>query len=251
MRLAGKTIMITGASSGIGAAAARCFVADGAAVVLMARRRDRLEQIVAEIRDTGGRAEAAPGDVTDSAAVAQAVAAAVDRFGALDGAFNNAGWGTAGQVLHETDDAVFERIMDVNVRGVWNCLKHQLPVMMAQGSGGSVVNTSSTAGSFATGALAPYVTAKHAVLGLTRAAAAEYGHHGIRINALMVGTTRTELMETAVRTRTPGQRPGSRAIQRRMADPIEVARAAAWLLSDEASFVTGGAVPVDGGASAI
>ncbi|MFI1993766.1 SDR family NAD(P)-dependent oxidoreductase [Actinoplanes sp. NPDC020271] len=251
MRLADKTIMITGASSGIGAAAARYFAACGAAVVLMARRRDRLEQIVAEIRDAGGRAEAAPGDVTDTAAVARAVAVAVDGFGRLDGAFNNAGWGTAGQMLHETDDAVFERIMDVNVRGVWNCLKHQLPAMTAQGTGGSVVNTSSTAGLFATGALAPYVTAKHAVLGLTRAAAAEYGRHGIRINALMVGTTRTELMEAALRVRPPDRQSGSRGIQRRMAEPIEIARAAAWLLSDEASFVTGGAVPVDGGASAV
>ncbi|NEA34976.1 glucose 1-dehydrogenase [Streptomyces sp. SID13031] len=250
-QLGGKTIMITGASSGIGAAAARCFAADGAAVVLMARRKEKLEEIAAEIRAAGGRAELAPGDVTDPEAVERAVATAVSAFGRLDGAFNNAGWGSIGPLLHETDDAVYEQIMDVNVRGVWNCLKYQLPVMMAQGSG-SVVNTSSTAGAFATGALAPYVAAKHAVLGLTRAAAAEYGSHGIRINALMVGSTRTELMEAAIRAVPQLEQAASaRAIQPRLAEPIEVARAAAWLLSDQASFITGGAVPVDGGASAI
>ncbi|MEV7419428.1 SDR family oxidoreductase, partial [Streptomyces sp. NPDC089919] len=181
-----------------------------------------------------------------------AVTRALDAFGRLDGAFNNAGWGAVGPVLHETEDAVFDRIMDVNVRGVWNCLKHQLPAMLGGGRGGAVVNTSSTAGLFATGAVSPYVAAKHAVLGLTRSAAAEYGRHGIRINALMVGATRTELMEGAV-AQFPAleQAAVARAVQPRMAEPVEVARAAAWLLSDQASFVTGGAVPVDGGCSAV
>lgn len=242
--------MITGASSGIGAAAARCFASEGAAVVLMARRKDKLEAIAAEIRAAGGRAEVSPGDVTDADAVERAVATAVNAFGGLNGAFNNAGWGTIGTLVHETPDADFERTMDVNVRGTWNCLKHQLPVMME--SGGSVVNTSSTAGEFATGAGAAYVASKHAVLGLTRAAAAEYGQYGIRINALIVGTTRTELIEEAIRVFPPLEQGAvARQIQPRMAEPVEVARAAAWLLSDQASFVTGGAIPVDGGASAI
>ncbi|MFI5736622.1 SDR family NAD(P)-dependent oxidoreductase [Kribbella sp. NPDC051587] len=249
--LSGRTIMITGASSGIGAAAARWFAVEGAAVVLMARRKDKLEEIAAEIRAAGGRVELAPGDVTDTDAVERAVATAVRAFGGLNGAFNNAGWGTIGTLLHETDDADFERTMDVNVRGTWNCLKHQLPVMIEAG-GGSVVNTSSTAGEFATGAGSAYVAAKHAVLGLTRAAAAEYGQFGIRINALIVGTTRTELIENAIRAFPPLEQGSvARQIQPRMADPIEVARAAAWLLSDQASFITGGAIPVDGGASAI
>ncbi|MFE0702139.1 SDR family NAD(P)-dependent oxidoreductase [Streptomyces sp. NPDC058872] len=244
--------MITGASSGIGAAAARHFAAEGAAVMLMARRKDRLEELAEEIRAADGRAETAPGDVTDSRAVEDAVARTVAAFGALDGAFNNAGWGAVGPLLHETDDAVFDRIMDVNVRGVWNCLKHQLPAMVAQASGGAVVNTSSTAGRFATGAIAPYVAAKHAVVGLSRVAAAEYESHGIRVNALVVGATRTELMESAIRDIPElKQAAVARAIQRRFAEPVEVARAAAWLLSDQASFVTGGAVPVDGGVGAV
>lgn len=247
-----KRIMVTGASSGIGAAAARLFAAEGAAVVLMARRKDRLAELAAGIRAAGGRAEAVAGDVTAPADVERAVTRAVEAFGGLDGAFNNAGWGSIGPRLHETDDALFDQIMDVNVRGVWNCLKQQLPVLIRQETGGAIVNTSSTAGQFATGAISPYVAAKHAVLGLTRAAAAEYGQHGIRINALMVGATRTDLMEDAILAFPQlEQAAAARAVQQRLAEPVEVARAAAWLLSDQASFITGGAVPVDGGTSAV
>lgn len=250
--LRNKTIMITGASSGIGAAAARLFGAEGAAVSLMARREDRLRRVAEEVTAAGGRAVTVAGDVTSPADVRRAVAATVEAFGALDGAFNNAGWGARGTDIHETDDALYDRIMDVNVRGVWNCLRAQIPVMLELGNGGSVVNTSSTAGLFATGALAPYVAAKHAVLGLTRSAASEYGSRGIRVNALVVGTVRTELMEEALRGRPDAAKSaGSRGIQRRMGEPEEIAQAAAWLLSDRASFVTGGAVPVDGGCTAI
>ncbi|MFI0192814.1 SDR family NAD(P)-dependent oxidoreductase [Streptomyces sp. NPDC017082] len=246
-----KTVMITGASSGIGAAAARLFAQEGAAVTLMARREERLHALAGDITAAGGRALVAVGDVTVPDDVRRAVGRTVEEFGRLDAAFNNAGWGSVGTPLHETDDAVFRQIMDVNVQGVWNCLKHQIPVMLSQGHG-AVVNTCSTAGAFATGAIAPYVAAKHAVLGLTKAAAAEYGDRGVRVNALMVGSTRTELLETAME-RIPGLEEASvaRAIQRRLAEPVEVARAAAWLCSDQASFVTGAGVPVDGGCSAV
>jgi NAD(P)-dependent dehydrogenase (short-subunit alcohol dehydrogenase family) len=250
--LAGSSVMITGASSGIGAAAARHFAEQGAAVLLMARREELLHRLVEEINAAGGRAASCAGDVTSPADVERAVAAAVRHFGSLDAAFNNAGWGAAGTPLHELPDAVYEQIMDVNVRGVWNCLRHQIPVMLDLGVRGAIVNTSSTAGQFATGAVAPYVAAKHAVIGLTKAAAAEYGDHGIRVNALVVGSTRTPLMEGAIREH-PELEHGaaSRAIQRRLADPLEIARAAAWLCSDQASFITGAAVPVDGGCSAV
>ncbi|MBX7550439.1 glucose 1-dehydrogenase [Streptomyces sp. NPDC004232] len=246
-----RTVMITGASSGIGAAAARLFAEQGAAVVLMARRVEKLRTIAGDIAAAGGRALVTVGDVTEPDDVERAVSRAVEEFGRLDAAFNNAGWGSIGTPLHETDDAVFRQIMDVNVQGVWNCLKRQIPVMLEQGHG-AIVNTCSTAGSFATGAIAPYVAAKHAVLGLTKAAAAEYGERGVRVNALMVGSTRTELMEQAIE-RVPQleQAAVARAIQQRLADPLEVARAAAWLCSDQASFVTGAGVPVDGGCSAV
>lgn len=250
--LEGKSIMITGASSGIGAAAARLFAAEGARLVLMARRKERLVPLCEEIGSAGGRVVAAVGDVRRAQDVEDAVALAVEDYGGLDAAFNNAGQGALGTPLHEVDQSVFDRIMDVNVRGVWNCLRAQIRVMLEQG-GGAIVNTSSTAGLFATGAIAPYVAAKHAVLGLTKTAAAEYGERGIRVNALVVGATRTEMVEAALQG-APGLQESSlvtRAIQRRLADPVEVARAAVWLCSDLSSFVTGGAVPVDGGCTAV
>ncbi|MEU9100338.1 glucose 1-dehydrogenase [Streptomyces sp. NPDC048361] len=250
--LGGRTVMVTGASSGIGAAAARLFAARGANVVLMARRADRLRELAAAIAAEGGTAVPVPGDVTVPADVERSVSTAVDTFGSLDAAFNNAGWGTMSTPLHELADDVYDRIMDVNVRGVWNCLRHQVPVMLAQGRGGAIVNTCSTAGQFATGAVAPYVAAKHAVLGLTRAAAAEYGDRDIRVNALMVGVTRTELIEQALRE-VPELEKGAvaRAVQKRLAAPEEIARVAVWLCGPEASFMTGAAVPVDGGCSAV
>lgn len=249
--LAGQVAMITGASSGIGAAAGRLFAAEGAAVVLMARRADKLNAVAREITEQGGRALAVPGDVTVADDVRRVVDAAVAHFGGLDCAFNNAGYATVGSSLHETADEIYDRTMDVNVRGIWNCLKYQLPVMLASGRGGSIVNTSSTAGRYATGASVPYVAAKHAVLGMTRAAASEYGEHGIRINALVVGTTRSEMIEEAV-NQMPYLETAFIApqIQKRMADPAEIAEAAAWLCSARASFVTGTAMPVDGGISA-
>jgi NAD(P)-dependent dehydrogenase (short-subunit alcohol dehydrogenase family) len=249
--LQGKTIMITGASSGIGAATARVLAAEGAAVVLMARRQAQLEAVVADITAEGGSATAVPGDVTSPADVERAVSRAVQTYGSLDGAFNNAGWGSIGS-LHTMDDADFDRTMDVNVRGLWNCLRQQIPVMLRQPSGGSIVNTGSTASTFATGAGAPYVAAKHAVAGLTKAAAAEYGSQNIRVNVLMVGSTRTELLEQAMREVPQLEAAAlARAIQKRLAHPSEIAQAVAWLCSDRASFVTGATVPVDGGCSAV
>ncbi|NEB13015.1 glucose 1-dehydrogenase [Streptomyces coelicoflavus] len=248
--LPGKVALITGASSGIGAAAARHFAAEGAAVVLVARRADRVEEVAERIRKDGGRAVAVPGDVTRRADMDHAVATAVGRFGRLDCAFNNAGYASAGTVLHELTDDVFDRTMDVNLRGVWNCLRAQIPAMLSAGAG-AVVNTSSVAGVRATAASAPYVAAKHAVLGLTRAAAAEYGDRGIRVNALVVGSTDTEMMD-GVLAAGPAARAGfgAKAIQRRLADPTEIARAAAWLCSDASSFTTGAALAVDGGRTA-
>ncbi|MGW8491607.1 SDR family NAD(P)-dependent oxidoreductase [Streptomyces sp. NPDC055886] len=248
--LSGKVALITGASSGIGAAAARHFADEGAAVVLVARRADLVEEAAERIRKDGGRAVAVPGDVTRRADMDRAVATAVERFGSLDCAFNNAGYASAGTLLHELTDDDFDRTMDVNVRGVWNCLRAQIPAMLPAGAG-AVVNTSSVAGVRATAASAPYVAAKHAVLGLTRAAAAEYGAQGIRVNALVVGSTDTEMMD-GVLAAGPAVRAGfgGKAIQQRLADPTEIARAAAWLCSDASSFTTGAALAVDGGRTA-
>lgn len=250
--LAGTSVMITGASSGIGEAAARLFAAEGAAVLVMARRENRLRELVGEITASGGRAAYCAGDVVSEDDVRRAVEGAVDRFGSLDGAFNNAGYvGSAMGPLHELPAEDFGRAMDVNVRGTWNCLRHQIPVMLRAGRG-AIVNTASSAGVIATGAPAAYVAAKHAVLGLTKAAAADYGARGIRVNSLVVGTTRTEMIDQAVEGRPDLEEAFvARQIQRRMAEPVEVAQAALWLLSERASFVTGSHVAVDGGILAI
>ncbi|EST34171.1 SDR family NAD(P)-dependent oxidoreductase [Streptomyces roseochromogenus] len=250
--LAGKVVMITGASSGIGAAAARVFSAEGARVVLMARNPEPLEALAREITATRGPAHAVAGDVTSAQDVRRVVEAAVETYGRLDGAFNNAGWGAPRTPLHLTEDSEYDRVFDVNVRGVWNCLRRQIPAMIATAGGGAVVSSSSTAGvvgHFLPGA--PYIAAKHAVIGLTKAAADQYGSQGIRANVLAIGATRTELLQEAL-DQYPGleDRLASESMVGRLAEPEEVARAAAWLLGDGSSFVTGATVPVDGGVTA-
>ncbi|MEE1930422.1 SDR family oxidoreductase [Streptomyces sp. TRM 70351] len=245
--------MVTGASSGIGAAAARLFSAEGAAVVLTARRGAELERLAGELTAAGGSALAVPGDVCSSDDVRRVVEAAVERFGRLDAAFNNAGWGTPRTPLHLLPDEEYDAIMDVNVRGVWNCLKHQIPVLLDNASGGSIVITSSAAGVAAPAVpSAPYVAAKHAVIGLARAAAHEYGSRGVRVNALVVGATRTELMQTAF-DHDPRleEYVTESSMLKRIAEPEEVARAAVWLCGDHASFVSGAAIAVDGGCTAL
>ncbi|MEU3828457.1 glucose 1-dehydrogenase [Streptomyces sp. SID486] len=249
--LAGKVVMVTGASSGIGAAAARVGARHGAALVLMARRLPRLEELAAQLRGEGAEVVCAAGDVTSPDDVKRAVGLAVDRYGRLDAAFNNAGTTTEPALLHETDDADYDTVLDVNLRGVWLCMKHQIKAMLAGGAGGAIVNNSSIAGVRATSAGAPYVAAKHAVLGLTKAAAAQYAARGVRVNALATGLTRSEMSE-AVFARDPAaeERMRRRNPQGRVADPEEVARVAVWLCSDQASFVTGATMAVDGGAGA-
>ncbi|WP_434598862.1 SDR family NAD(P)-dependent oxidoreductase [Streptomyces sp. A5-4] len=245
--LPGKVALITGASSGIGEASARVFAREGATVVLVARREDRLKSLVEEIRATGAEADYVVADVVRAEDTARAVAHTVRRYGRLDVAFNNAGYGVGRTPLHLMGDDLYDQIMDVNVRGVWNCLRDEIGAMLASG-GGAIVNTSSVGGLLATPVAAPYVASKHAVIGLTKAAAAEYAAQGIRVNAVAPGTTRTEVVgawfaqnpgiEEALHQATP---------QPRTAEPVEIAEAAAWLCSDRASFVTGATMPVDGG----
>lgn len=244
--LAGKTAFISGASSGIGAAAARVFCREGAAVMLVARREKKLAALTRELLAEGYRAEYAVADVARGADVAAAVDRTLARFGRLDVAFNNAGVGAAQVPLHVMADELYDTIMDTNVRGVWNCMRHQIAAMLPHG--GAIVNTSSTAGLVATPVAAPYIASKHAVVGLTKAAAAEYARHGIRVNALAPGSTRSEMIDEWLE-----QDPGAEELLReaaplpRIADPQEIAEAAAWLSSDRASFVVGATVPVDGG----
>ncbi|MFI1838630.1 SDR family NAD(P)-dependent oxidoreductase [Streptomyces olivaceoviridis] len=245
--LHGKTVLITGASSGIGAAAAELFAQEGARVVLAARRADRLRELVAAIGAAGGQATAVVADVTHAGDMHAAVETALRTYGRLDAAFNNAGWTSTGTPMHLMDDAEYDRIMDVNARGVWNAMRAQIAVMLEHG-GGSIVNTSSVAGIRATGASAPYIAAKHAVIGLSRAAADEYAEQRIRVNALAVGSTRSELMDQVLSDTPALFKPFTeRAMQHRLAEPVEIAQTAAWLCSDRSSFTTGAVIAADGG----
>ncbi|MFD8593134.1 SDR family NAD(P)-dependent oxidoreductase [Streptomyces sp. NPDC059637] len=242
-----KVILITGASSGIGAAAASVFAREGAAVVLAARREEKLAALVSALGDKGHDASYVVTDVTRAQDVREAVGLALERHGRLDGAFNNAGIGGDRTPLHRMEDDVYDSVIDTNVRGMWNCLRAEITAML-DGGGGAIVNNSSVGGLVAIPAAAPYVASKHAVVGLTRAAADEYARQGIRVNSVAPGSTRSEItvdwyernpgLEDAIHTITP---------QGRTAAPEEIAEAAAWLLSDRASYVTGAVVPVDGG----
>ncbi|WP_066942838.1 SDR family NAD(P)-dependent oxidoreductase [Streptomyces lushanensis] len=245
--LSGRVALITGASSGIGAAAARVFADEGAAVVLTARREDRLATLTDELRDKGARASYVVSDVSVPEEAARAVDFALAEYGHLDSAFNNAGIGGDRTPLHLMSDDVYDTIMDINVRGVFNCLRYELAAMLEHG-GGSIVNNSSVGGLVAIPVAAPYIASKHAVIGFTRAAADEYAKQGIRVNAVAPGTTRSEIT-TDWFGRNPGleELANSLTPQGRTAEPEEIAAAVAWLLSDRCPFLTGTVLPVDGG----
>lgn len=245
--LSDKVVLITGASSGIGAAAARLFAQEGAKVVLAARREERLATLVGELRDKGGEAAYVVTDVTVAADVSRAVDFAVSTYGRLDSAFNNAGLGGDRTPMHLMGDEIYDTLMDTNVRSVWNCLRYEIAAMLTTG-GGTIVNNSSVAGLVAIPAAAPYIASKHAVVGLTRAAADEYAKQGIRVNAVAPGTTRSEITADWF-GRNPGleEMVNSLTPQGRTAEPEEIAAAAAWLLSDRCPFLTGTVMPVDGG----
>lgn len=245
--LYGKVVLVTGASSGIGAAAGRVFAREGASVVLVARREKHLASLAEELTESGARVSYVVGDVADGEDMRRAVAHAVERHGRLDGAFNNAGIGGDQEPLHLMGDDVYDAVMDTNVRGLWNCLRPQIAAMLETG-GGAVVNNASVGGLVAIPAAAPYVASKHAVVGFTRAAAEEYARQGIRVNAVAPGSTRSEITVDWY-ARNPGLEEAIHAVtpQGRTAGPEEIAEAAAWLLSDRASYVTGVVMPVDGG----
>jgi NAD(P)-dependent dehydrogenase (short-subunit alcohol dehydrogenase family) len=244
----GKAGLVTGAASGIGRACALRFAREGASVVVadLETSREAGEQVVREVREAGGEAQFFACDVSRGEDNQALVAATVDRFGKLDFAHNNAGIGVH-KLLHETDDADFDRVIAVNLRGTFLGMKHQITQMRRQ-SGGAIVNTSSNAGLRAVMMLSAYTASKHGILGLTKNAAVEYANDGIRVNAVCPGAIMTPLMSEQPPERQ--QEILAPQAMTRFGQPDEVAAAVVWLCSDDASFVTGVALPVDAGSVA-
>jgi NAD(P)-dependent dehydrogenase (short-subunit alcohol dehydrogenase family) len=245
-RLDGKVILVTGASAGIGAAAARRFVAEGARVVVGARRRELLDDLVGELTHDGGEALAVDLDVTDEDAVAAAVDLTVSTYGRLDGALNNAGLIGSGKPVTEIDSAYFRDVLDVNVLGVFHGVKHQVRAMRATG-GGSIVNVSSVGGLIGMPDLADYIASKWAVIGLTRSVALEYRATGVRVNALAPGSTKTEMYDAWLPTDEAQAHVSAFSPMNQIALPDDMARAALYLLSDESRWTNGTTLAVDGG----
>jgi NAD(P)-dependent dehydrogenase (short-subunit alcohol dehydrogenase family) len=246
--LQGKVTLVTGASTGIGKASALAFAREGATVVVSDINVDGGEETARLIGDSGGRALFFEADVSKQDQVEALVRRTVEAYGRLDCAFNNAGIaGAIGLSSHEYPDDVWDRVVAINLKGVWLCMKHEIPQMLKQG-GGAIVNTASIWGLVGAAGASAYVASKHGVVGLTRAAALEYAPHGIRINAVNPGTIRTPILdpfiaaipdfESQMTARHPIGRIGM---------PEEVAEAVTWLCSDAASFVIGQNLPVDGG----
>lgn len=248
--LAGRSIVITGASTGIGADAARLFAAEGAMVTLGARSGDRLAALAAELEASGARVAWRAIDIATAAGAAELIDAAVTRFGRLDGAFNNAGTTHYGRLI-DVSEAEFDRVMAVNVKGVWLSMREEFHAMVRTAGQGSIVNTTSVAGFRGSAGIGAYPASKHAVIGMTKVMARDAGPHGIRVNTVAPGATETPIIADW-RERDPEAVRG-RIAQIPMGRPntaLEVARAAAWLLSDLSQPITGAVLPVDGGSSA-
>ncbi len=247
--LEGKTALVTGGGSGIGRAASLAYAKDGAGVVVADVNVEGGEETVQLIKETGGEAILVHADVSKPEDTQAMVAQAVETFGSLDCAFNNAGIG-GGKERHLTADYLeddWDRVMSINLKGVWLCMKAEIPQMMKQGKG-AIVNTASIAGLVGLSGTVAYVAAKHGVTGLTKAAAMEYAKSGIRVNAVCPGYIQTPLVQ-GIFDEIDGyrERVASRHPMDRLGDPEEIAQAVLWLSSDSASFVTGHNMAVDGG----
>lgn len=248
-RLDGKVALVTGGGVGIGEAVARLFAQEGAAVVITGRRKAPLEKVVQAIEREKGRALAVAGTVTDESHARSAVEQAVQSYGKLNILVNNAGVGAFGKTLHETDDATWQEVMDVNLTGVFRVTRAAVPAMLKAGSG-SIVNISSVASLVGIPLLSAYAASKGALDSLTRCLAIDYAKQGIRCNSVCPGLVNTPMAA-------PLMSDPSRLAQvladyplGRVGTPEEVARMVLYLASDESAWVTGAIFPIDGGMTA-
>jgi NAD(P)-dependent dehydrogenase (short-subunit alcohol dehydrogenase family) len=247
MMLENKVALVTGGTSGIGKATAIALAQAGAKVVVIGRRQVEGEETIRQIQAMGGEGFSVSADVSKEADVQMLIEKIMIHYGRLDIAFNNAGVEQDPTPLAEQTEATYDRIMDINVKGVWLSLKHEIPALLKSG-GGAIVNTSSVLG-LVGGAMVPiYTASKHAVEGLTKSLALEYAKQGIRVNAVSPGPIQTEMFDRlskanpeAIEQLIAGQPMG------RMGKPEEVVNAVLWLCSDASSFVTGQSIAVDGG----
>ncbi|WP_415058448.1 SDR family oxidoreductase [Halopseudomonas sp.] len=251
MTFSGKVALVTGGSAGIGQATAEAFAAQGARVVVSDIDEKGGRAVVEGIKAAGGDAVFVPCNVVVADEVKALMEAVISHYGRLDCAFNNAGIEIEQDKLADGSEDVFDNIMNVNVKGVWQCMKHEIPLMLANG-GGAIVNTASVAGLGAAPKMSIYSASKHAVLGLTRSAAVEYGKKGIRVNAVCPAVIDTEMFRRAAAL-DPRKAEFAAAMHPvgRIGKAEEIAAAVLYLCSEGAGFTTGIALPVDGGSTCI
>jgi NAD(P)-dependent dehydrogenase (short-subunit alcohol dehydrogenase family) len=243
----GKVMLVTGGGSGIGRATALKLAQEGATVMIADYVQEGGERTVKMIKDSGGTASFIQADVSLAAQVEAMVAKTVQTYGRIDGAFNNAGIEGRMATTVETSEENFDHTIAINLKGVWLCMKYEIPQMLRQG-GGSIVNTASVAGLVGIERLPAYNASKHGVVGLTRTAALEYATKNIRVNCVCPGAIRTPMTERIIDS---GGMSEQEAIAAepvgRWGKPEEIAQGVVWLLSDSASFVTGHPMTIDGG----